>query len=315
MKIQNQARVKGAFSPITIIRGDGSVEKYTAPNLILNSGIARATSDSAGITSDSLLTNCLVGTGTGAPLVTDTELQSPLATSPNGVRQSGTYSYDSGADEITTTTVMRYTFALGAVVGNLSEIGIRPSSVSNLFSRALIVDGSGDPTTITVTADDQLIVDYTLTGMISRTINYTMDLDGSPVDMVIKRSGNGSSDRAMIFNLCASSLRPVGSQVVNSVSFDFPAWNVNSTLTGGSNFTAEVIAATNPTAGFKRRIRIPTASGNISGGFNWFKFLDSSVSSGNFSDPAWFVSYSSNIPKTSLDLYELEFITTFVNVV
>lgn len=314
MKIQNQARVKGVFG-ITVIRGNCSVEKYSAPNLVLNSGIARATSNSGGITSDSLLTNCVVGAGTDTPLVTDTLLQSQVAASPNGARQSGTVSYDEMADEITCTTVMRYTFALGAVIANLSEIGIKPSSVTDLFSRALIVDGSGDPTTITVTADDQLIVDYTLTGTIGRTVNYTMDLDGTPVDLVIKRSGTVSSDRAMIFNLCVSSLRSGSAQVVNSGSFAFPAWDADSPLTGGLNFTANVVTPANPSVGFKRRIRIPTASGNVAGGFNWFKFLDSSVSSSNFDDPAWFVSYSANIPKTALDLYEIEFITTFANVV
>lgn len=313
MKIQNQARVKGVFG-ITVIRGDGSVEKYSTPNLVLNSGIATATSRSTGITSISLLTNCVVGTGTDVPLVTDTLLQSQVAISSNGVSQSGTVSYDEILDEITCTTVMRYTFALGAVVANLSEIGIRPSSVTDLFSRALIVDGSGDPTTITVTADDQLIVDYTLTGTISRTVNYTMDLDGTPVDLVIKRSGTVSADRAMIFNLCVSSLRAGGAQVVNSGTFAFPAWNAGSGLTGGSNFTAQVVTPASPAAGFKRRIRIPTESGNVSGGFNWFKFLDSSVTSSNIGDPAWFISYSANIPKTSLDLYEIEFITTFANV-
>lgn len=311
--ISINGKLKGIFS-IEVIRGNGLIENYQAPNLVLDSGIAIATANATGITSDSLLTNCVVGTGATPPAVTDTALVSQLGVSPNGVRQSGTYSYNSGTDEISAVTVMRYAFTLGSIVGNISEIGIRPSSQTNLFSRALIVDGGGSPTTITVTASDQLIVNYTLTGTISRTVNYTMDLSGSPVNMVLKHVGVGSADRAMIFNFCLSSLK-TQSSVLNSGVFVFPDWDAADGLTGGTNFTSALVTTQNPAAGFKRRLQIPSTQGNISGGFNWFRINDSAVSTGNFNDPAWFINYDTNIPKTNLDVYELEVVTTFSNVV
>lgn len=311
--ISINGKLKGIFS-IEVIRGNGLIENYQAPNLVLDSGIAIATANALGITSDSLLTNCVVGTGATPPAVTDTGLVAQLAVSPSGVRQSGTYSYNSGTDELSAVTVMQYAFTLGAVVGNISEIGIRPISQTNLFSRALIVDGGGSPTTITVTASDQLIVNYTLTGTISRTVNYTMDLSGSPVNMILKHVGVGSAGRAMIFNFCLSSLK-TQSSVLNSGVFVFPDWDGSATLDGGAIFTSSVVAAQNPASGFKRRVRIPSTEGNISGGFNWLRISDSSVSSGNFNDPAWFINYDTNIPKTNLDVYELEVITTFSNVV
>lgn len=307
--INVNGKLKGVFSPITVIRGDGSVETYQAPNLVLDSGIAIATAGGNGITSNLLLTNCVVGTGATPPAVTDTALVSQLAVSPNGVMQSGTYSYDEIGDDLSAVTVMRYTFAIGAVVGNISEIGIRPSGQTNLFSRALIVDGGGSPTTITVTASDQLIVDYTLTGTISRTVTFT--------GLTMKHVGAGSADRAMIFNFCVSSMRYSANTaaVLDSGVFDFPVWNATATLTGGTNLTPVSVSTTNPAAGFKRRIQIPSQSGNLGSGFNWFKYIDSSVSSQNTFDPAWFIKFDSNILKTNLDVYELEVITTFSNVV
>jgi hypothetical protein len=60
-------------------------------------------------------------------------------------------------------TTLQYTFSLGVVVGNVAEVGVgATASGSDLFSRALILDGGGSPTTISLTATDQLIITYRL---------------------------------------------------------------------------------------------------------------------------------------------------------
>lgn len=107
----------------------------------------------------SSLTLCAVGTDNTAPAFTDTQLGGLLASTSNRTnnlegKQSSTLPYYS----ITQNT---YTFAQGAVVGNVAEVGVGPAATS-LFSRALIVDGSGNPTTITVLADEILVVEYEL---------------------------------------------------------------------------------------------------------------------------------------------------------
>jgi hypothetical protein len=55
-------------------------------------------------------------------------------------------------------------FAVGAVVGNVTEVAITQAATGTgtAFARALIVDGSGNPIAVTVLADEQLEVTYEL---------------------------------------------------------------------------------------------------------------------------------------------------------
>src|SRR5690606_8917143 len=88
-------------------------------------------------------------------------------------------------------TWMRKTFrfAAGVATGNLSEVGISWLTTGALFSRALILDSGGLPTTITVLADEVVDVTYefrimaktddetgsvTFTGSIGGTYDWTM---------------------------------------------------------------------------------------------------------------------------------------------
>ena len=83
-----------------------------------------------------------------------------------------------------------YTFALGAVVGNLTELGIASSSndlpSTKLHTRALFKDGAGDPTTVTVTALDQLVVTYVVqksVPMAPVSSSITADVNGVATDI------------------------------------------------------------------------------------------------------------------------------------
>lgn len=119
----------------------------------------------------------IVGTGNTPPAATDTKLQTPLAlaafnTSTWNSTNNPTAPYSTGTSSSTS-------FAVGAVVGNIAEIGLSftngGSTINDLvFSRALIQVG-GSPGTITLTASDQLIVTYTLTA------TYAADTTGSIV--------------------------------------------------------------------------------------------------------------------------------------
>ena len=54
-----------------------------------------------------------------------------------------------------------FSFAVGAAEGNLQEVGVGwDATGSALFSRALILDGGGSPTSITVLSDEILKVTY-----------------------------------------------------------------------------------------------------------------------------------------------------------
>lgn len=104
----------------------------------------------------SFLTHCYVGSGSAEPLPTNSALESQIGSATTTIiSQAAGVSNEApwyGLRDIT------FRFAANTVVGNLSEVGVGWASA--LFSRALIVDGNGDPTTVTVLADETVDVSY-----------------------------------------------------------------------------------------------------------------------------------------------------------
>ena len=150
--IELKSHVAGMFK-FEAVKRDGSrrVLADWFPNLITDNGLNLIGS------SGSWLSYCQVGTGTAAPNVLDTALASRVAGTPTvnastaGTRSSAPY------------FVWRrntYRFAEGTATGNIAEVGVGPSATGNLLSRARILDGSGNPTTISVAADESLDVTY-----------------------------------------------------------------------------------------------------------------------------------------------------------
>lgn len=133
---------------------DGRVRKLAEfDNLITTNGANL-------LGNSSPLTFCLVGTGNTPPTVADTSLQSFISST------SSTNFTNLGASSVSPyfgTTTIQYNFPIGTATGNLSEVGIgQTGSNTNLFSRALILDGGGSPTTITVLSSEALYVTYQL---------------------------------------------------------------------------------------------------------------------------------------------------------
>lgn len=127
-------------------------------NLITNIGL-----DQLGL--GGAMTSFFVGAGTNAATTTETQMGSYVATT------SATGSTNGAAPvtpDYVSTRNLSGRFAAGVAAGNLTEIGIgwfvggSPASDHRVFSRARIVDGGGNPTTITVLADEVLDVIYTL---------------------------------------------------------------------------------------------------------------------------------------------------------
>lgn len=139
----------------------------------------------------------VVGSGSKTPEYSDTALQSPVAMAPGSVELvSASSSYEDGYMELS----VRQQFGQGQAAGNLSEIGIQHSSLSGpLWSRALILDGSGNPTTITVLEMDFLTCYYTIRLMIPKedaVFSTNVDVDGVliPTTVTIRpNSANSSS--------------------------------------------------------------------------------------------------------------------------
>jgi hypothetical protein len=131
---------------------DGRVRPLTGwfPNLITNGGL-----DQLG-QGGYPFKFCVVGTGNTAPANTDTQLVAQVAATTNIVSAVRGASSSSPWYGTTTTT---WQFATGAAAGNLAEVGCG-ATATGLFSRALILDGTGSPTTITVLSSEALDVTY-----------------------------------------------------------------------------------------------------------------------------------------------------------
>jgi len=124
---------------------------------------------------NSLMSTCQVGTSNQTPAATDVSLITLLASTTSRTIVSQTTS----TSPYSTSVVYQYTFPIGSVSGNIAEVGVGWGVSSSLFSRALIVDGGGNPTTLTVLSDEQLTVTYELV-LLLPTVDATgqMVLDG-----------------------------------------------------------------------------------------------------------------------------------------
>lgn len=128
----------------------GEVRELTDwfPNVVLDSGLVQ-------MSQGTWYTGVNVGSGNSTPVITQTGLDTFVARSTNKI--AGT------AGRQTTTSPYYYwikdtvQFGQGAAAGNLSEVALGWSN-SGCWNRALIKDSNGNPTTITILANEFLNV-------------------------------------------------------------------------------------------------------------------------------------------------------------
>lgn len=297
MRIKSEVKVAGKYS-IQVLKADGSVKHDTGwfDNLITDGGL------------DALATNvnfaryCQVGSGSTIPSNGDTALASRIASVDKGtgwcsINNSGAassspyYQYQR----------IVYTFSAGVATGNISEVGVGWASTGSLFSRALILDTYGNPTTITVLSDEQLIVTYEF-----RYYPIETDQTGS-----VTFSGN-------IGGTYNWTLRPALASTVKS-QYVYPnTWYVaapmslatgyNSTLYAGTNSIAILTSEPHPSIG---KQDISAAIGSYTAGTYTISLtLSASTSQANINIASMLVlwgptciqiGFSPAIPKTSSD--------------
>jgi len=123
------------------------------PNLITNGGLNRM-----GTTNDYLVW-CQVGSGSTSPNADQSALVSRIAGSST---QSGTQLSGQATPPYYVFRRNAYRFNPGVATGNIAEVGVGWATTGGLFSRALVLDSFGVPTTISVAADETLDVTYEL---------------------------------------------------------------------------------------------------------------------------------------------------------
>ena len=268
MKIHQHIGVAGRFRVIKHrvdengVEIPGSREDLGFPNLITNSGLDE-------LAGGGWITHVRIGTGSTPPSNGDTALVSQVAVSSSNASTNATSAGNGTWSAMTFTWV----FAQGAVVGNIAELGASTGAAASLFSRALVVDGAGNPTTISVTAIDILTVIYEL--------RFYWDVSDKVQTVTIN-----SVEYTMTSRMCQSSAQRVSGWRVFGHSGDTSQASTSPlTLVGGTPalgpITGDLIGGTgavrssaNPTLGAytagsytrSQTWSIATADGNIAGG-------------------------------------------------
>lgn len=148
------------------IRRNGQLIQETDwfDNLITDYGLDFLTTYTTG-SEPGAIGHCKVGTGSSTPTVLQTALDAQIANKINTTSYGGssTSIINSGAPNYLVTHTFTFTFPQGSVLGNITEVGVGPSALNEkLFSRALITDTNGDPSSLTLIAIDQLTIYYKL---------------------------------------------------------------------------------------------------------------------------------------------------------
>lgn len=154
MRVKVKTRFEGIYSFKAINvktkreRHLGSVSD--SPNMIVRSGL------NAIGNANSLIRTCVVGTDSTTVSFEDTALGAQIASTTTV--QTETYGAQSSAPYFRWFR-RTFRFGQGVAAGNLAEVGIKVDD-NTLFSRALIVDSAGNPSTLSILADEYLDVTY-----------------------------------------------------------------------------------------------------------------------------------------------------------
>lgn len=303
MKLNASCGISGDYK-LRILDGKTRALKYESPdwipNLITDLGMDRIAAGSIG-------QHCRIGTGTSTPANSDTALQSQSASTLSVVSNS---SSNAGAPNYESTFVSTYEFALGAVVGNMGEIGLgwTASTASTLATRSRILDAGGFPTTITVTASEILQVTY-------RIKSWPKLTDDTGVVNISGTNYNYTARASSIANVGGlspalaggpSSISGGGCTVYNG------AIGANTGIPSGSTATLLAPSLAGYTNGTYYREVVCTAdlvNGNVSGGITALKIVWNKSNSTKWADHQ--IGFSPAIPKDSTKTFSLTLRTSW----
>lgn len=230
------------------------------PNLILDAGLNRFGTGEIG-------TYCQVGTSNTAPAVGQTSLVAQIANSGSYIQTGPFYS---GAPDYYGALRRKWRFLAGTATGNLSEVGVGWATTGNLWSRALIVDGGGAPTTITILADEVLDVTYELRTYVDVTDHSDQIMIGPVLHDYILRAANVNSWIATgdYRNIFAGFQASGGSPGQGSVVYAGPLGAITGLPAGASSNTNVVSFAAYSNNSLKRAATYTwgLTDGNIVGG-------------------------------------------------
>lgn len=297
--------LQGRFK-LTVLDKQGKVVRKTGwrPNLITDAGLNRVLDNNNGILGPQMV----VGTGNTPPSYSDTTLSNQVAWTTGsglsgGLRAASEY------------WVRRtYTFPIGVIDNqNIAELGLRHTTTNytTLMTRALVTDESGNPTTITVTSEESLVVTYEARSIPDKTVvtgsfpidyyegptfietimhdftaqangfgrSFSTNADGSTGLLNARMSGRNSNDLQ-----AAEDNTPIGQDTSATAS------------SGGTNFSSYNVLPRDGSAMYRdTEFTLNTGVANFASGIGQVRFYNSANTSG----PWWGIYITPKIPKTA----------------
>ena len=293
-----QSKVRGIIN-IKLIRGGICHTDLTFENLILDTFFARFAAN------DTLFQGmtCRVGSGAKPPANGDTALVSQVATRRATTTTDNTAALDTPNSRLICSQVNQFEFPQGGVVANLAEIGFEfaPSvggvAAGQLNSRSLIKDAFGTPTPLTVTADDQLVVNYTFE-LIVPLVDYisSIVLAGTTHSIVGRIAALSGAQMELILALPTQNIR-MRSYASNTVLGDH---GVNPTVESGA-MVDSALQFLSVSGGKEFQFTATINRMNASGG------IGAITTSINTSSSAFKYGFTPPIPKTNIRTLTLRF--------
>lgn len=296
--------VTGHFT-LTAVKSDGSGSRELASfkNLILDNGLNALCSNQQ-TPPNNLIAYCRVGSGSTAPVASQSALVSQLAsvTSPSSTTNYSTSTPYSASR----TNVWR--FGEGVAAGNISEIGVGWSASGNtLFSRALVLDALGNPTTVTVLSDEFLDVTYTLTLYLSVDDSLTtLNINGTSHEVRSRLAGAGTSAV-----LGASTTNFLNAGIFGGFVAGYVGQGSLGAITGSPSGTQTSVTVTGAAVTYvsgtfytECDISLGLTQANLSGGFTTLHIRPSYFA-------AHQISFTPAIPKTSSQIFTIRFRVSF----
>lgn len=272
-------------------------------NMILDSGLNYLAGGNRNAVS-----YCFVGTGTTAVAASQTTLVNAIANSSTWQRPFTGGTYVAGPPAYKTDYIT-FRFAAGIAAGNLTEVGVGWNSSGSLFSRALILDGGGSPTSITVLSDETLDVTYTLrcyapadvTGIVSLGgVNYNYTIRAA--QMASGGTGSWNPGDVQSFGFCNA-----GDAYVQTYTGSISATpgGIPSGASWGGTVAATPSAYVNNSLRRTVQYRLDLNDGNLGGGFKSMNLR--CQGDAGYPTHAFQVEFSPDVPKDNTKVLKLNF--------
>lgn len=167
--------IRDANVDVYVKRGDGSEEHYSMLNTFTWDALSRFHGGRVGSysTNNSIRNNyrynsnliwyCQIGSGDKEITPETTTIEGRLgAAQCNALSNRATVEGVDDPGFVHETIGIRYVFSTGAIQGLMTTVALASSSSGNISFGTQLKDGEGNPVTVPVGADDQVVVDYTI---------------------------------------------------------------------------------------------------------------------------------------------------------